>query len=62
MAVPVEFGDTWESLAQSARPICIMVRALAQGDPSITLSSSMHHLVLIRWQCVYLILAARRVV
>jgi hypothetical protein len=37
MAVPVEFGGTWDSLAQSARPICTMLRRLAQGDPSITL-------------------------
>lgn len=50
LAVPVEFGGTWESLAQSARPICTMLRALAQGDPSITLSSSMHHLVLSSWR------------
>ena len=33
MAVPVECGGTWESLAQSARPICTMLRILAQGDP-----------------------------
>lgn len=50
MAVPVEFGGTWESLCQSARPICTMLRALAQGDPSIALSSSMHHLVLSSWR------------
>ena len=46
MAVPVEFGGTWESLAQSARPICTMLRILAQGDPSITLASAMHQGVL----------------
>lgn len=50
MAVPVEFGGTWESLAQSARPICTMLRILAQGDPSITLASAMHHLVLSSWR------------
>jgi alkylation response protein AidB-like acyl-CoA dehydrogenase len=50
MAVPVEFGGTWESLAQSARPICTMLRTLAQGDPSITLASAMHHLVLSSWR------------
>ena len=50
MGVPVEFGGTWESLAQSARPICTMLRMLAQGDPSITLSSAMHHLVLSSWR------------
>lgn len=50
MAVPVDEGGTWESLAQSARPICTMLRTLAQGDPSITLSSAMHHLVLSSWR------------
>lgn len=50
MAVPVEFGGTWESLAQSARPICTMLRALAAGDPSITLSSAMHQGVLSSWR------------
>lgn len=50
MAVPVEFGGTWESLAQSARPICTMLRTLAQGDPSITLASAMHQGVLGTWR------------
>jgi alkylation response protein AidB-like acyl-CoA dehydrogenase len=50
LAVPVEFGGTWESLAQSARPICTMLRTLAQGDPSITLSSAMHQGVLGSWR------------
>lgn len=50
MAVPVEFGGTWEDISQSARPLCTMLRALAQGDPSITLSSAMHHGVLASWR------------
>src|SRR4029450_4913462 len=50
MAVPVECGGTWESLAQSARPICTMLRTLAQGDPSITLASAMHQGVLGTWR------------
>lgn len=50
MAVPTEFGGSWEGLARSARPICTMLRTLAQGDPSITLSSAMHHLVLDSWR------------
>ena len=50
MAVPVEFGGTWESLAQSARPICTMLRTLASGDPSITLASAMHQGVLSSWR------------
>ena len=50
MAVPVEFGGSWESLAQSARPICTMLRGLAPGDPSITLASAMHQGVLASWR------------
>jgi hypothetical protein len=50
LAVPAEFGGTWESLSQSARPICTMLRTLAQGDPSITLASAMHQLVLSSWR------------
>ena len=50
MAVPVEFGGTWESLAQSARPIATMLRGLAKGDPSITLASAMHQGVLSSWR------------
>ena len=50
MAVPVEFGGTWESLPQTARPFCTMLRILAQGDPSITLASAMHQLVLSSWR------------
>lgn len=50
LAVPVEFGGTWESLAQSSRPICTLLRTLTQGDPSITLSSAMHHGVLASWR------------
>ena len=50
MAVPVDRGGTWETLAQSARPICTMLRIMAQGDPSTTLSSAMHHLVLSTWR------------
>ena len=50
LAVPVDFGGTWESLAQSARPLCTLLRILAQGDPSITLASTMHPLVLSSWR------------
>jgi alkylation response protein AidB-like acyl-CoA dehydrogenase len=50
LGVPTEFGGTWESLAQSARPLCTLLRILAQGDPSITLSSAMHPLVLSSWR------------
>jgi alkylation response protein AidB-like acyl-CoA dehydrogenase len=50
MSVPLEFGGSWDGLARTARPICTMLRTLAQGDPSITLSSAMHHLVLDSWR------------
>ncbi len=50
MAVPVELGGTWESLPQTARPFCTILRTLAQGDPSITLASAMHQLVLSSWR------------
>jgi alkylation response protein AidB-like acyl-CoA dehydrogenase len=50
LAVPVEFGGTWEDISQSARPLCTMLRTLAQGDPSITLASAMHLGVLGSWR------------
>ncbi len=50
MSVPVEFGGTWENLSQFARPVCTMLRTLAQGDPSITLASAMHQGVLGSWR------------
>ena len=50
MALPVEFGGTWESLAQSVRPMCNVLRTLAHGDPSVSLVSSMHPLVLSAWR------------
>ena len=50
LGVPVEFGGTWEDVSKSARPICTMLRTLAQGDPSITLSSAMHQGVLATWR------------
>ena len=50
MGVPVEFGGFWENLSQSARPMCTMLRMLAKGDPSITLSSAMHQGVLASWR------------
>jgi alkylation response protein AidB-like acyl-CoA dehydrogenase len=50
MSVPVEFGGTWESIEQFARPFCLLLRTLAQGDPSITLASAMHQGVLASWR------------
>lgn len=50
MAVPTEFGGTWESLAQSTRPIFTVLRTMALGDPSVSLVSAMHPLVLSPWR------------
>ena len=50
MSVPVELGGTWESLQQSARPICTALRLLAPGDPSVSLVSAMHPGVLASWR------------
>ena len=50
MSVPTEFGGTWESYTQSARPICTVIRTVAQGDPSVALASAMHPLVLSSWR------------
>ena len=50
LGVPVEFGGLWDTPALSSRPICTMLRMLAQGDPSVTLASSMHQLVLSSWR------------
>ena len=50
LGVPEEFGGLWESPARSSRPICTMLRVLAQGDPSVTLASAMHQLVLASWR------------
>ena len=50
MAVPTEFGGTWESLAQSTRPVCTVLRTIAKGDPSVALVSTMHPLVVSPWR------------
>ena len=50
IGVPVEFGGTWESLAQAARPICEILRTLARGDSSVALICAMHPLVLSSWR------------
>ena len=50
MAVPVQFGGYWEDLSRSGRSLCTVLRMLAKGDPSITLSSSMHQGVLASWR------------
>jgi alkylation response protein AidB-like acyl-CoA dehydrogenase len=47
--VPAERGGLWIDLPQSTRPIAAILRALARGDPSVALVSSMHPAVLGFW-------------
>jgi alkylation response protein AidB-like acyl-CoA dehydrogenase len=44
--VLAEHGGMWESVSQSTRPICELLRVLAHGDSSIALVSTMHASVL----------------
>lgn len=45
-AVPVEYGGAWEDVRHSIRPVCDILRILAQGDPSVALVASMHPAVI----------------
>jgi alkylation response protein AidB-like acyl-CoA dehydrogenase len=47
--VPIEYGGIWQSVRQSARPICEMLRILAHGDSSVALVCAMHPVVLNFW-------------
>ena len=47
--VPTSDGGLWQDAAASTRAICEIFRALAQGDPSVALVSSMHPAVLAFW-------------
>jgi len=47
--VPVEMGGMWESTARTTRAVCELLRALAHGDSSVALVSSMHPAVLSFW-------------
>jgi alkylation response protein AidB-like acyl-CoA dehydrogenase len=47
--VPVDHGGIWQSVGASARPICEMLRTLAQGDSSVALVCAMHPAVLNFW-------------
>src|SRR5258706_14858487 len=40
--VPIETGGLWANPGESTRPICEILRALARGDSSVALVSSMH--------------------
>ena len=50
--LPVSRGGLWSTLPESTRPICEILRTLAQGDPSVALVSSMHPAVLSYWMAV----------
>jgi alkylation response protein AidB-like acyl-CoA dehydrogenase len=49
LAIPAEYGGVWESVQRSTRPLCEVLRTLAQGDPSVALVCSMHPSVLALW-------------
>jgi alkylation response protein AidB-like acyl-CoA dehydrogenase len=49
VAVPEEQGGLWRGVAESTRPICEALRALAAADPSVALVASMHPTVLGFW-------------
>jgi alkylation response protein AidB-like acyl-CoA dehydrogenase len=49
VAVPEEQGGLWRNVAESTRPICEALRALAAADPSVALVASMHPTVLAFW-------------
>lgn len=49
LPVPVDAGGSWDSMQVSARPLCEIYRALAGGDPSVALVSSMHPAVIAFW-------------
>jgi alkylation response protein AidB-like acyl-CoA dehydrogenase len=47
--VPVDQGGIWESVRQSTRPLCELLRTLAHGDSSVALVCAMHPTVLVFW-------------
>ena len=47
--VPVDHGGIWESVRQSTRPLCELLRTLAHGDSSVALVCAMHPTVLVFW-------------
>jgi len=47
--VPTDLGGLWQSPAQSARPVAMLLRKLAGVDPSLALVASMHPTVLLLW-------------
>jgi alkylation response protein AidB-like acyl-CoA dehydrogenase len=49
VAVPVEQGGAFGSLASSVRPLCGILRALGRGDSSVALVCAMHPAVMSQW-------------
>src|SRR6516165_5648869 len=47
--VPINHCGIWQSVGESARPICEMLRTLAHGDSSVALVCAMHPVVLNFW-------------
>lgn len=47
--LPTARGGLWDDVATSTRPICEIYRALARGDSSLALTTSMHPAVLAFW-------------
>lgn len=47
--VPIAHGGTWEDMATSTRGVCVLLRTLAGGDPSVALVASMHPAVVGFW-------------
>src|SRR5688500_514645 len=47
--VLAEHGGLWKNVAESARPICNLLRIVATGDSSVALVCSMHPSVLSFW-------------
>ncbi len=49
LTVPEEMGGLYVNLKESVRPICEVLRTLAQGDSSVALVSAMQPAVLANW-------------
>lgn len=49
VAVPEAVGGLWRNVAESTRPACAALRALARSDPSVALVSAMHPAVIGFW-------------
>ena len=49
LVVPRDAGGCWDDLGTSARPMAEILRAMAQGDPSVALVASMHPTVVSFW-------------